>query len=443
MLRTLLVTLLFISGWSYAFRSALYAACLYLWIAYFRPESWAWTPLFASLNLSFLAGVFLLIRTAFSDVRIRVTPRNGLLILFFLHSLLATALGFEFAYQFPYWQLFAKTLVVSFLLTVLVRTPSELRLVLIVIGLSLGFEAAKQGWAQLLLNPGAQNNNTIPFLGDNNLVAVGMAMLMPILTALAATSSGWWKRALQFLSVGIIYRGLSTYSRGGLLAFSAVGLLQLIRSPRKLRAIAATVIVIAIVIPVLPPQYWNRMNTIAASDEERDNSSRGRLHFWGVAVDIANDRPLLGVGHTGFERAYNTYDTSHGQFGYYRAVHSAWFGVLAELGYPGIAMFITIIIGSLLACRRVRKSANRGEIPREMAAYATGLESALVAFIVGGSFVSFHYCEMLWHVFGLTMALESVALREAALARAAVPEAAATQPAAAPSPEREPEFVWG
>jgi probable O-glycosylation ligase (exosortase A-associated) len=448
MLRTLFIALALLVGWSYAFQSALYAACLYLWIAYFRPESWVWNPIFASLNLSYLAGVYLIIRTIVSGTKIRFTFRNSLLIVFLAHSLLSTAQGIDYGYSYPYLELFATTIVVSFLLTVVIQTPADLRLILIVIALSLGFEAAKQGWAQLILNPGARNDNTIPFLGDNNLVAVGMAMLLPILTALAATSQGWRKRGLQFLSIGVVYRGISTYSRGGLLAFGAVGVLQLIRSPHRLRAIAAATIVVAIVVPALPQQYWDRMNTITApadEDDARDVSQQGRLHFWQVAVQIANDRPLLGVGHSAYSRAYNDYDTTGGQFGVDRAVHSAWFGVLAELGYTGFFLFVVIIVTSLLACRRVRNSARRGEIPVEMAAYATGLEAALVAFIVGGSFVSFHYCEMLWHFFALTMALETVALREAALARATAPApaAAAAEVAAVPSTEREPEFVWG
>jgi O-antigen ligase len=123
-------------------------------------------------------------------------------------------------------------------------------------------------------------------------------------------------------------------------------------------------------------------------------------------------------------------------------VHSAWFGVLAELGYVGLLLFVTIVVTSLLTCRKVRKMAARGEIPQDMAAYATGLEASLVAFIVGGSFVSFHYCEMLWHVFALTMALDKVALREAAAVRRPSAEKAATPVPAAPT-EREPEFVWG
>ena len=443
MLRTILVTCLFFAGWAYAVQSALYAACLYLWIAYFRPESWVWGPLVASLNMSFLAGVFLLARTFVSGVKVEFTLGNSLLIVFLVHSVISTAFGIDPRYSYPFLQLFAKSLVVSFLLTILIRTPADLRLVLTVIALSLGFETAKQGWVQLVLNPGARNDNAVPFLGDNNLVAVGMAMLMPILTSLAASSRGLWKRGLQFIAVGVVYRGLSTFSRGGLLSFATVGAIQLLRSKYKFRAVAGAIVVVALILPALPSQYWGRMNTITASGDDRDESSQGRLHFWQVAISIAADHPVLGVGHSGFQRAYNRYDTSGGQFGVDRAVHSAWFGILSELGYTGLLLFVVIILRSLLSCRRVRKLSKQGRISEEMGAYATGLESSLVAFLVGGTFVSFHYNEMLWHVFALTMALESVALREAARAPVTPTLPQEKVGPMVTLPKEEPEFAWG
>ena len=157
---------------------------------------------------------------------------------------------------------------------------------------------------------------------------------------------------------------------------------------------------------------------------------------------MANDRPLIGVGHRGYEAAYNTYDFSGGRFEQNRAVHSAWFGVLGELGYPGLMLFLAIIISSLVTCRRVRLAAKRGEVSGPLGAYAIALESSLLAFMVGGSFVSFQYCEMLWHFFALSIALNRVAVAEMATARAqktAEPAAPANQPDA----EREPEFAWG
>jgi probable O-glycosylation ligase (exosortase A-associated) len=440
-LRTLFVFGVLIVGWGFALQSALYAACLYLWIAYFRPESWAWSDIFVSLNLSYFAGAFLVLRTITAGTRIRFDWRSGMLIVFLVLSLVSSAMAPNAAHSMSYWQDFAKMIIVSILLINIIQTTADLRLILIVITVSLGFEAGKQGWAQMILNPGARNENSVPFLGDNNLVAVGMTMLLPVVGALAATSTGWQKRAFQFLNVGVLYRALSTYSRGGFLSVGAVGAIWFWRSPHRFRTLGAVVIATALILPVLPQQFWDRMATITAPADQRDESQQGRLHFWRVAVAMANDRPLVGVGHSGFEKAYNRYDWLEGQFGTNRAVHSAWFGVLAELGYPGLVLFILIVASSVLACRRVRRYARGGEVSEELGRYAIAFETSLVAFMVGGSFVSFHYCEMLWHYFALTVVLERVAARELEAHRARIE--APPPVSVTPAPAQEPEFAWG
>jgi putative inorganic carbon (HCO3(-)) transporter len=438
--RTLFVVVILAVGWGFALQSPLYAACLYLWIAYFRPESWAWSDIFTTLNLSYFAGVYLVIRTLASGTKLSLDWRSGALLIFLGLSLVSTAFALDPAYSFGYWQGFAKMIVVSVLLTGIIQTSGDLRLILMVITLSLGFEAGKQGWAQLVLNPGARNDNGVPFLGDNNLVAVGMAMLLPIVGALATTATGWQKRGFQFLSVGVLYRAISTYSRGGFLSIGAVGAIWFWRSPNKLKTLIAVAIAAALIGPVLPPQFWQRMSTITAPADARDDSQQGRLHFWQVAVAMANDRPWTGVGHSGYQRAYNQYDWTEGQYKTNRAVHSAWLGVLAETGYPGLLVFLFILFGSFRACRRVRLAAKRGEVTSPLGAYAVAFETSLVAFMVGGSFVSFQYCEMLWHYFALTIALERVAAREMAAYRARQDAAPARLETV---PSREPEFAWG
>jgi probable O-glycosylation ligase (exosortase A-associated) len=441
-IRTVIVAIAMVIGWGFALQSALYAACLYLWIAYFRPEAWAWSDVFTTLNLSYIAGAYLVLRTILSGVKFRLDTRTVLLLLFLAHSFVSAWLGLNSQHSLASWQEFAKIIIVSILLTNIIQSAADLRLVLIVIALSLGFEAGRQGWAQLILNPGQRNDNWIPFLGDNNLVAVGMAMLLPVVAALSATSTGWRKRAFQFMSIGVLYRGLSTYSRGGFLSLGVVGTMWFWRSEHKVKTLAAVAVTAMLVLPVLPQQFWDRMSTIAAPADQRDDSQQGRLHFWRVAVAMANDRPLLGVGHRGYEPAYNTYDFSGGRYEQNRAVHSAWFGVLAELGYPGLLLFVAVIISSLLTCRRVRFAAQRGEIPGPLGHYAIALESSLIAVMVGGSFVSFQYCEMLWHFFALSIALDRVAVAEMATARAKKPVKSATT-ANQPDPEPEPEFAWG
>jgi probable O-glycosylation ligase (exosortase A-associated) len=437
MLRTVFIATLLVLGWGFALRGPLYAAVLYLGIAYFRPESWAWNDIFKTLDLSYFAGAYLVFRTIFSPASLTLNFRAFLMFLFLGYALLSTALSPHAAYAFPYWEAFAKTIIVSYLLSVLITTPSEFRLILIVIALALGFEATKQGWGQLILNPGAENTNGIPLLGDNNLVAVGMMMLLPITAALGRTATTRRGRLFFYLlTIGVLYRALSTYSRGGFLACAAVGLLYWWRSPFKLRTALAGLLAIAIVLPALPPAFWNRMSTIMAEGDNRDTSTLGRIHFWNLAVTMANDHPLLGVGFNAYQAAYNGYDTSDSQFGTARSVHSAWLGVLAELGYPGLLLYLSIVGLSFASCHRVRRMAARGEVPYELGRYAVGLEAALVAFAVGGSFVPFQYSEMLWHYFALTMALEAVAVTEASTVRARTTVVVGAE-------ESVPSFAWG
>jgi O-antigen ligase len=146
---------------------------------------------------------------------------------------------------------------------------------------------------------------------------------------------------------------------------------------------------------------------------------------------------VLGVGFNAYQAAYDEYDTTHGEFSTARSVHSAWFGVLSEMGYPGLVLYLVIVGAAFRACRRVRKQAARGEIAPELGRYAIGLESAMVAFVVGGSFVPFQYGEMLWHFFALTTALQTVAATEAVT----VPQPVQVTPEQQQQPA--PTFAWG
>jgi hypothetical protein len=42
--------------------------------------------------------------------------------------------------------------------------------------------------------------------------------------------------------------------------------------------------------------------------------------------------------------------------------------------------------------------------------YAVAIETTLLAAAVGGTFLSFQYVEMLWHFFGISIAMEQIAL---------------------------------
>jgi probable O-glycosylation ligase (exosortase A-associated) len=428
MLRTTFVLLIIAIGMPIALRDAFGALLLYLFVAYFRPDYWVWNISFIrSLNLSLISGVYLLARALLSGTRLRFDLRSTLLFLFVALSLISTMTSTRDDYAFPFFINFAKTIIVSYLISVLITNLVQFRTVVIVMCYSLCFDAARQGWARLILNPGGRNDNSMIMLGDNNAVAVGLMMMVPLFIALARTSQERWERWLHyFMMVGVAYRAISTYSRGGFLAAAAVLLIYIARSERKLRSTVAAVIVAGALLSVLPSGFWDRMSTIPTSQEmveevaedstETDGSMRGRLHFWRVAIDMAVANPIFGVGLNAYSRLYNQYDFSGGQYGRRRSVHSLWFGILAELGIPAFLLFLLMLGLAIGACGGVARQSLRGELPRDFHYFAVAAQTGFGALIVGGTFLPFQYVEILWHFVGLSMALRAVAMETATAA---------------------------
>jgi probable O-glycosylation ligase (exosortase A-associated) len=434
MLRNIFVFTLMLGGIRLASKNALGCLQFYLWLAYFRPEAWLWDSAWIqALNLSFLAGLFLLFRAVTaSDKHFRFDVRSALLFTLLLISLLSTLTTPYWGWAWVYWQEFAKIIIISYLLSSLVRSEADYRQVLLVIALSVGFEAAKQGWIGMVLHPGAKNSNYIAIFGDENGVAVGMLILAPLCLVLAQTSTRRWERWVhRALAIGVLYRGISTYSRGGFLAAGACLIVYVLRSKRKVPTFIGMVVVASALLSFMPQEFWDRMSTIKVNESEMEDSSASRLHFWRVATLMANAHPLLGVGHNSFNLAYNQYDFSRGQFGKGRSVHSSWFGMLAELGYPAFIIYVAIIFLGFASAWRVASRAKSGKSPPTLYPYAVGLQAAFAAFIVGGSFVPHQYLEMLWHLVAL-----SIALRQISLATATVPEPVLT-------PEAAPRFTGG
>lgn len=410
MLRTIFVLVLIIVGAYYAIQSPFYALLFYIGNAYFRPEDWVWIEMVRNLNLSFLSGVLLLLMTFLHRQRFIMTGQIAIILLFLGHTFLSMLQSEHLSYGWYSWKEFCKSIVITYLIVILVTDVIRFRMILLMMAFSLGLEQAKQGWYYLLFPPdwGSVNANSIAFLGDNNGVAVGMLMLVPVIGFLAHTTQRKWVgHFYRFLLVGVLFRALTTYSRGGFLACLGMGGMYWLRSKQKLRLLLGMGVLLAIVMPALPASFWDRINTIQTYEE--DESSTGRLHFWQVAIRMANANPVFGVGFFAYMPAYDTYDFLQGEYGRQRAVHSSFFGALAELGYVGFFLYGAIFCSAFRNCQRVRKLAARAAVPAELGQGAAALEASLVAFFVGGAFVTFQYIEILWHFIGLTIVLQRLA----------------------------------
>lgn len=248
------------------------------------------------------------------------------------------------------------------------------------------------------------------FLGDGNDFALSVNIAIPLCLFLMQSADGFTKKMFFAGALGVLILGVvATQSRGGILALASVGLYYWSRSARKiLGAIGMAVVVMAIFV-VAPPQFFDRMGTMTQTgEEEREGSAQGRVLAWRAGIRMAMDHPLLGVGPGLYPYKYGAEYKPEG-YGLneipWQTAHSSYFLLLGELGLPGLIFILSIIGVNLVAGERLlreakQRLANEDPEPRNL---VVALNASLIAFMVGGAFLSGSYYP---HIYVLAALLE-------------------------------------
>jgi O-antigen ligase len=192
-------------------------------------------------------------------------------------------------------------------------------------------------------------------------------------------------------------------------------------------ALLGTVVALAAVALVLfaaVPGVSERFTTV-------EEGGTGRTDIWKVAISVAEDNPIVGVGIGNFSVHSPRYVDDLGPLERVDLVaeqllvtHNAYLELLVETGIVGLLLFLTVVVGSLTAAWRAARLADLiGE--RSLAILAQSVFVATVAFRAGAVFISSGYDERLWVLLGLGPALLAIAAREE---RSAVLAAAPTIP---------------
>jgi hypothetical protein len=161
-------------------------------------------------------------------------------------------------------------------------------------------------------------------------------------------------------------------------------MLELSRSPRILKGIAAGFAVLAIAATVaIGGRAWDRFSSpdIQAPNEPvqhfSDLSGAGRSDFWRVSVDSLGEDPLLGIGAGSYEFAWERHRTIEQPI---HDAHSLYLEAFAELGLVG-GLLVLALVGGLLWTGFCAWRAATGS-QREL--YAA-LLAAMLAFAVGAA----------------------------------------------------------
>ncbi len=244
-------------------------------------------------------------------------------------------------------------------------------------------------------------------LGDPN--DLSLVLMFPLAFALSLTFTrnlGWVRLLGLACSVLAMIAVVATQSRGGLLGCLAVmGMLGLkhIRS----KALLISIGVVAALVLFAVAGISDRQSG-GAAEAGIDASAMGRLYAWEAAFKMALERPLTGVGIDNFYANYFFY-SPHWD-GLNHAVHSTWFGVLAETGFLGLIIFVGFIVCVLKTCRQSMTLINNNPDRFSPYLHATSyaVYAGMVGTIVSGTFLTQGFNWPIYILAALTIACHRV-----------------------------------
>lgn len=267
---------------------------------------------------------------------------------------------------------------------------------------------------------------------DNNHLAVGLVVTLPLMYWLFTQAQRKWLRALIVFSALMTAVSIfGSHSRSAFLGIAAMSAFLLLKSHHKFAVGLVGVIVAAALVSFMPDEYWQRMETIKTYKE--DASAMGRINVWHTAINIANDRVTGG----GFEyyspRVFARYAPDPEDV---HASHSIYFQSIGEHGWIGFALFGFIWLYVWSRCRRVIRQSMRLEDGAAMALLARMIQVSLVGFGVGGAFVNIGNWDMMYYLAVAALGTARVTDLATKASAATWPRQRAARQAGRPTPAR-------
>lgn len=225
---------------------------------------------------------------------------------------------------------------------------------------------------------------------DNNGAALMIAMGIPVCYfcwEMVRHKIRWFFLiAIPFL----IYAVITSYSRGAMLSALGVAPLLLLYT-RYRRSMLFFYICGAIFIAFAAgKEIQERFFTVSEAD--KDASFNSRWNTWQIAIKIANNYPFFGVG----VRCSNLITKELGADKDNRTIHSQYFQIAADSGWPSLAIYLTLYGYSIVSCWRARSRLWRrtDEESRQACCMLGAIECSLWTFAIGATALSLEVFEL-------------------------------------------------
>ncbi len=349
------------------------------------------------------------------------SPTTACLIALLLWGALSVPAALNQGLAFQTWTGFVETVIMSLVVAASVRSTRDIgRLVLVYFVVTVVYVAVVL--SRFELGSGSDWRLGHLYTYDANDLATLITTAMPLGLYFVLAQRRLVLRLLALAGLAILAVGLiRSGSRGGFLAFLAVTAFVLVRVttiPVRSR-VAGLLVIVAVVCGTASDKYWSQMQTIVHYKQDYNvTSDEGRVRIWMRGLGYMVDHAAFGVGMRNFQVAEGTISPraklqERGIGVWWGAAHNTFVQAGAELGIPGLLLFLGLLVTAFQSLRRVARDALRvNPAGSDLSRLAQCLMTALIGFAVGAFFLSLAYADMLYALLAFTVALAKCARLE-------------------------------
>ncbi|MES2831340.1 MAG: putative O-glycosylation ligase, exosortase A system-associated [Pseudomonadota bacterium] len=399
-------------------------ALVFMWMSIMNPHRLAYGPAY-DFPFAAMIAMVTLVGALFTKEprRYPLTPVTALLIVLALWTTLTSFFGLMPDIVWIEWNRVMKTLFMVCLTIMLVNTEKDLKKLMWILGLSLGFYGFKGGL--FTIASGGSYRVWGPdgsYIYENNSLALALIMAVPIIWYLRLQAEQrWLKHSLEAVAVLSVISAAGSYSRGAAIGGVAMMGLLWLKSRNKLGTGLVLLLTIPIVLLIMPEQWTERMTSI--SNYQTDESALGRINAWYFAIEVAKQH-IFGGGFLAFHpHTFITYAPIPWDF---HAAHSIYFQVLGEHGYVGLGLYLALIVATWrMASRTIKACRNHTEL-KWASDLAAMCQVSLVGYLVGGAFLSLAYYDYLYYIIAALVITEKILVDKKVFSRGRAPIARPT-----------------
>lgn len=239
--------------------------------------------------------------------------------------------------------------------------------------------------------------------GDPNYFSLSAVACLPLAYNFIREGHAWWERAFCLVCfVWILIAVMLAASRGGFAGLVAAFLCVVWLSRQRVRNLTLLGVLLIPLMLIMPSSPLVRLLHPSYADEMGTST---RLELWTAGLRMIKESPLTGVGLGNFKPMVSRYEGSAGELD--KIAHNTYIEFAAELGIPGLVVFLVILGCTFRSLQFVLRRAGPST-PQILVDAAQGIYAGLVGVAVAIFFVSAEKQKFLWMLVFLAPCLESL-----------------------------------